>query len=215
MPVTSLAAPAKRLLGYVPAYVMLQRIVGADRLRSACIGMLDLQPAERVLDVGCGPAYYLDELPRVDYLGFDTAPRYIEYARRRWAGRGEFRAEPLTAATARTLGKFDAVLLMGVLHHMSDGECEALLEVLAASLSPSGRVISLDTTYRAGQSRIARWMADNDRGEHVRFPEHWTAMASARFDEVDHELLEGVTRIPSSFWVMQMRAPKGAVQSGR
>ena len=54
----------KGLLGHVPLYVALQRGVGADRLRYRCLDELDLQPGQVVLDVGCGPAYYMERLPR-------------------------------------------------------------------------------------------------------------------------------------------------------
>ncbi len=73
----------------IPAvYMLVQRAVGADRARHECIDALAPRAGERIVDVGCGPAYYLGDLPEVDYHGFDTDERYIEWARERWGSRG-------------------------------------------------------------------------------------------------------------------------------
>src|SRR5690348_14585256 len=99
----------KRLLGYVPLYVALQRGLGADRLRYRCLDELALQPGDVVLDVGCGPAYYFDRLPDVRYYGFDTEPRYIEYAKKKWGDRAEFRCEVFAERHLADLPPVDAV----------------------------------------------------------------------------------------------------------
>ena len=45
---------------------------------------------EKVLDIGCGPGEILEELPAVDYLGFDISTKYIEAALKRYGQRGRF-----------------------------------------------------------------------------------------------------------------------------
>ena len=80
----------KALLGSVPLYVALQKALGADRLRYRCLDELGLRDGDTVIDVGCGPAYYFDRLPKVTYFGFDTSERYIAHA-----------PAPLRAATGR------------------------------------------------------------------------------------------------------------------
>ena len=50
-------------------------------------------------------------------------------------------------------------------------------------------------------------MSDNDRGEHVRTPEAFVALAREAFGEVDGEVVDDVTRVPSSFWMMRLRTP--------
>ena len=83
-------------------------------MREECLRILATKEGHRVLDVGCGPAYYLADMPTVDYHGFDTDARYIEHARHRFGDRGHFYCEPFTGEQAERLGTFDRVMLMGL-----------------------------------------------------------------------------------------------------
>ncbi len=196
------------ILGNVSAYILLQRAVGADRLRHHCLRRLDAKPGERILDVGCGPAYYLDHLPGVEYVGFDTSQRYIDYARQRFGPRGEFFCEEFGPRHVRDLPPFDAVLLMGLLHHLDDGACDALLSLLAEAIRPEGRVVTLDTAFTEDQGLISRWMARNDRGEFVRTPEAFRKLASQHFDDVRDFVVDDLTRVPGAYCVMELRSPR-------
>jgi SAM-dependent methyltransferase len=198
----------KGLLGHVPLYVALQRGVGADRLRYRCLNELDLQPGQVVLDVGCGPAYYFGRLPRgIRYYGFDTSERYIAYARRRFGDRGDFRTEIFGEEHLAELPPVDSVMLLGLLHHLSDEQSRDLLRLAARALAPDGRVISVDTCFEPNQGRISRWMSANDRGEYVREPGAFVTLARESFAKVDGEVVDDATRIPSSHWMMRMSAP--------
>ena len=150
----------------------------------------------------------MDRLPAVRYFGFDTSQRYIDWASRRWAGRGEFHCEVLGEQHLAHLPPADAVLLLGLLHHLSDAESEHLLDVAAKALAPGGRVIAVDTCYEPNQGRISRWMSRNDRGEYVREPDAFVRLAQRSFATVDGEVVDDATRVPSSFWMMRMRDPR-------
>jgi SAM-dependent methyltransferase len=205
---------ATRLLGNAHLYVLLQKGLGADRLRYRCLDVLRLKPGDTVLDVGCGPAYYFERLGDARYFGFDTDPRYIEHAQRRWGERAQFRCAVFTEAHLADLPPIDKVLLLGLLHHLSDEESRALLGLVARALAPGGVVVSVDTCLEPRQGRVSRWMSENDRGEHVRRPDGFAALARASFGDVAGEVWSGVTRIPSSFWMMRMTAPLGG-QAGQ
>jgi len=200
-------ATLRGLLGNVGLYLALQKGVGADRVRYRCLEEAELKPGDRVLDVGCGPAYYFDRLPDVKYVGFDTSPAYIAYARKRYGDRGDFRCELLTEAHLAELRPVDVVLLFGLLHHLSDDDSATLLDLAARALGPGGRVISIDPCLHPGQGRISRWMSENDRGEYVRTPERFEALARASFGEVSAEVLDKVSRVPASHYMMRMSAP--------
>lgn len=190
-------------------YVAFQRLIGGARMRSVCIGKLAPKEGERILDIGCGPAYYLPEMPRVDYHGFDTDAVYIEHARARFGRLGTFYCETFSAEHAARLGHFDGVLLMGLLHHLDDDACTALLRLVASVLKPEGRAIALDTTLHDGQNRLDRWMAVRDRGAHVRRPEAFETLARTWFGSVEGSV-SAERFFPAIHWSMTMRLPRDA-----
>lgn len=200
-------ATLRKTLANVGLYIGVQKGIGADRIRYRCLDEAKLTAGDRVLDVGCGPAYYFDRLPEVDYVGFDTSEAYVAYARQRYGDKGDFRCEILTAEHLDQLGRFDAILLFGLLHHLDDAQCAALLDLAARLLAPGGRVVSCDPTMHEGQGRISRWMSENDRGEYVRRPELYDRMAQARFGDLEARLLDAQTRVPTSHYIMRMAAP--------
>jgi len=199
---------AARALDLTSAYIALQKGLGADRLRHWCFDKLDLAPGMNVLDVGCGPAYYLDRLPEIHYWGYDTSEPYIRWARRQWKDRqAEFFCETLTPESAASLPQMDAVLLMGVLHHLSDDESRSVLALCSGLLRAGGAVMALDTCYDPSQTRVERWLAEHDRGEYVREPNAFVELARESFAEVQGELVHGLSRVPMRVWAMRMAGP--------
>lgn len=199
----------KELLKHPNAYIALQKGLGADRLRYRAIDALDLKPGEVVIDVGCGPAYYYPKLPQpITYFGFDTDPGYIEWSTQRFGRPGTtFTCGIFDAGVAAELPRADAVMLLGLLHHLDDAQCDDLLGLAAAVLNPGGRVVAVDVCYTEGQGRVSRWMSDNDRGEYVRHTSVFEEMARKHFGVVRTELLETVERVPTALWQMLMSQP--------
>jgi SAM-dependent methyltransferase len=199
----------KDLLSHVPLYVRLQKVVGADTLRYRCIDAAKLQSGDVVIDVGCGPAYYFERLPQpLVYHGFDTDENYIEWAREKWGDRGTFHVGVFDREAAQALPAPDAVLLLGLLHHLSDKDSSNLLELCAGILSRGGRVVSVDTAFVPGQGRLSRWMSDNDRGEFVRDPDGFKALATPYFGFTTTEIVAGTSRIPGAYVLMTLAEPR-------
>ena len=176
------------------AYVALQYLVGGTKMREWGLEALAAKPGERILDLGCGPAYYVNRLGDVDYIGFDTHAPYIEAAKKRFP-RARFYCELFGAKQAEALGPFDAVFLMGLLHHLEDEQVDELLGLAAAHLRPGGRVVALDTVVYPGQSAISRTLAKNDRGLRAFVPVHDPALVdelwSAPIDSTHDVVLRG------------------------
>ena len=194
----------RALLSLPSVYLGFQALVGGTKMRSLCLALLEPQPGQRIVDIGCGPAYYLADLPAVDYHGFDTDARYIDHARKRFGRRGRFYVEPFTQMHADTLGPFDRVLLMGLLHHLSDSECAALLALLSRCLRPGGRVVTLDTVLHDRQGSMERWLAQNDRGTYVRSPSGFEALAKSHFSDVQGTL-PSLPRVPNIYYAMVLK----------
>ena len=109
--------------------------------------------------LAAGLGYILDYMPSVDYVGFDTEPRYIEYAKQHYSDRGRFFCEHFTLAHVAKFKPFDAIMLMGIIHHVDDAVAEDLFGLLAKCVAPHGRVVTLDPCFTPTQSRFARWVA--------------------------------------------------------
>jgi SAM-dependent methyltransferase len=169
--------------------------------------LLDAQPGERILDIGCGPAYLLDDLPAVHYVGFDTDARYLAYARERYGHRGEFILSEYNETQRERHAPFDGILLMGLIHHLDDSQASDLLQLLAQSLTPNGRAITLDPCFTPDQSRIARFMARNDRGQFVRDELGYVSLVKRCFADVSQRVMHGICRVPSTEIVMVLRSP--------
>lgn len=196
------------LLSHPALYLMLQRAVRADRARYECLRELDIRPGHKVLDVGCGPAYYVDRLPAdVEYHGFDTDTRYIAWARQRFGARATFHLDTYTEAHRQRLPRFDRVLLMGLLHHLNDDEADGLLALIGRSLAPGGVVVALDTCLDDSLSRFQRWLAKKDRGQFVRETAAFHAIGERAFARVRGRLGED-HRVPVRLWIMRLEQPR-------
>jgi SAM-dependent methyltransferase len=203
-------APLHRFLRSPSLYIHWQRtILGADRLRQICLDdFLKLREGERVLDIGCGPGYILDYMPPVDYVGFDIEPRYIEYARRHYSDRGRFFCERFSQAHVKKFKPFDAIMLLGIIHHLDDVVAEDLFDLLAKCLAPNGRVVTLDPCLTPTQSRVARWVAQADRGGFVRDERAYRRLGGDHFADVEARIVNNICRIPSTELIMRLVRPR-------
>ncbi|TFZ03816.1 class I SAM-dependent methyltransferase [Ramlibacter humi] len=163
------------------------------------------RPGDAILDIGCGPADILGYLPPVKYWGFDIDPGYIDSARRRFGENGTFTCKELSPADVAGLEPFDIVLATGVLHHMDDAVATGLLSTARAALKPGGRLVTIDPVFADGQSRIARLLIENDRGQNVRTKEGYEQLMRRRFDDV-RVLVRHRRWIPYTHCIMEATA---------
>lgn len=195
----------RAILNHPLVYRAMQWLVGAERLRGHIARQVAPRPGLRVLDIGCGPADLLAHLPGVDYVGFDSSADYIRSARLRFGERGRFFQKELDANTALDLGKFDCILAVGLLHHLSDEAAARLFELAQQLLAPGGRVITVDCCWASQQHPLARWLISRDRGQNVRDLEGYRQLARARFSQVEAECRHNLLHIPYSHTLLTCR----------
>ena len=125
----------------------------------------------RVLDIGCGDGKLSQRLgPICDYVGVDLSEAYIAHARETYGRYGTFHVADLGDPAFHA--KFqdanpDLILLIGVMHHCDDTAVRGLFDDLIDRF-PDAKFLSIDGIYVENQNRIAKWLLDNDRGEHIR-----------------------------------------------
>jgi len=191
----------KAILNHPTLYQVYQNAGGFFGARvKAVTDYLTLRPGMRVIDIGCGPGYILRHLPPgIDYIGFDIDQAYIEHARRAFGHLGQFYRRYFDANAAREFAGADVVMMNGVLHHIADEELRETLTNVRDALKSDGILFTLDGCYREGQSRIAKWLLDNDRGEFVRNRDGYDQVLSGAFENVDLVIRDDYSRVPYTF----------------
>jgi len=191
----------KQLLAHPAIYQLYQELGGFFAARvSAIADYLALSPGARVIDIGCGPGYIVKHLPRgLDYVGLDIDQPSIDYANARFGDRGTFQRRFFDGDAVGDLGPADVVMMNGVMHHIGDDDLAATLGHVKAALKPGGVLFTLDGCYRPGQSRIDKWLLDNDRGVHVRDEAGYRTLLERTFGQVDMHIRDDYSRLPYTF----------------
>lgn len=145
----------------------LYQTADALRRRRLVRTALGAAPGERVLDVGCGPGFYCEELVEEVssegfILGLDSSPQMLALAARRCAGHDNVRFAE-SDATALTVddGMFDAALCVQLLEYMPD--VPTVLAELHRALRPGGRVVIWDVDW----STVSWHSADPERMQRI------------------------------------------------
>ena len=139
---------------YAPFYDLFVRHIGRGRRRA--IELLNVQPGERVLIVGCGTGLDLELLPRgCAITAVDLTPAMVEKTRTRAASLGIGIDARVMDAAALTFddASFDAVLLHLILAVVPDPRSTS--REAARVLRRGGRASVFDK-FAAGRASLAR-----------------------------------------------------------
>lgn len=201
-----ITAGLRRILSLPAIYELSQRVLGSEKGKSRFISTyLGVEPGAAVLDIGCGPAHILTDLPDVRYVGFDPSPAYIRSAQQNYGNRGRFFVAGIEDVTAKDLGTFDLVFAKGVLHHLDDQQASRVCELARGVLAPGGKFVTRDPAFAPNMSRVARMLISRDRGQNVRTEEGYKAIADKHFGDVVSTISHDMMRVPYTHAILVCR----------
>ncbi len=116
------------------------------------IKLIDLQPKDNVLEIGCGTGEFSIELSKYckEVLALDISQGMLEFAREKAKTRGRDNIEFINAGflTFDPAGrKFDSVVTQLVLHHLPDFWKLIALRNVNSMLKPGGKFYLKDVVY--------------------------------------------------------------------
>jgi SAM-dependent methyltransferase len=206
----------RAILSFAPIYDLVQNALGAKRYRREIAKTYVTRGGSStplVLDVGCGTAQILNELPGCTYVGVDFSAPYIDAARRRFGERGTFVCTEATQASfAHWGGQVDCVLMLGLLHHLDDAEVLSLLRAVSPALASGGRVVTVDPTIASETHSVGRLLAQRDRGRNVRDPHRYQALTAQVFGQVTLHVRHDLLRVPYSHAILECSSPLSGSQ---
>lgn len=193
-----------RLLSTPQLYILSQNIFNKNNVYKTLVEeYIKPKPGEKILDIGCGTADIVNFIPDgVKYVGFDINSRYINYAKKRYKDRVELYCKRINEADAKSFNEFDYVISVGVVHHIGDLEAIKLFQLGKHLLKKDGIMITCDPTFNESDNFFAKFMTNNDRGEHVRLIEDYKSLASEVFSSVKAEIRKDMLNVAQSECVM-------------
>jgi len=193
----------RSVLAIPAAYNLWWRVVGGPAWAKVLVGQY-IQPraGARILEIGCGPGTIAGYLPDSEYVGFDMSSKYIEMARKRFP-HAQFVCERVSQFSLAKQQSFDAVLALGIVHHLDDQEARQLFQIAYDALKSGGKLITFDGVWTNDQSPAARWLLARDRGEHVRNEREYVNIASQVFANVKATVRHDLIRIPYSHLILE------------
>jgi SAM-dependent methyltransferase len=167
------AKVVERVSDHPVLFIFIRGILENDFKAIRAVIRRELRPGRglRSLDLGCGPGAFADLFLGDDYFGVDLNARYIDHARR--TRKGTF-----LVSDARKVdlpdGRFDQILIFGLLHHLPDDYVRAVLAESTRLLAPGGRILAIEDIPAISKMNLIGHLIHNvENGEHIRPAEEY------------------------------------------
>lgn len=133
---------------------------------SEIAGVLKNSGRTKVLDLCCGTGILPAMLPHkesIDYTGADISPAFLEKARRRLAGAGNFKLVHQDALEYQSkAGGFDVAVLTSAYHHMPDERKSSLLIKTCGALNDDGKLVMYEKALRPYSTEKERVLSNEE-----------------------------------------------------
>jgi ubiquinone/menaquinone biosynthesis C-methylase UbiE len=179
-----------KILSIPKVYNFIQWMFHHPRTKNYFDKLIGVTEGKKILDVGCGPGDIVLKFPNSEYVGIDISQEYIDNAKNRFGMLGRFYCVSVDEIEKIDITKIDIVILIGVLHHLSDEQISDMLEKLKNIMNPGGVLVTLDCAFFPKQNLISRMFVSLDRGMFVREADHFRAILKKNFlKEIESKLI--------------------------
>ena len=162
-------------------YSTFQKLMKGDKIRKKILELSIKKKNPKILDIGCGLGDSLEYIENPVYFGYDISKTYIEYAKKKYKKKGVFLCRNFSQKEIKKLPKFDYILLIGILHHLTNDQILNLLRNIKKTLKKHGRLITLDPIYMKDQNYFARFLISHDRGKNIKTKKEYLKMLKLFF----------------------------------
>lgn len=188
-------------------------------LGAAALSLLDPQPGEFILDVGCGDGVLTQKIVEAgaSVIGLDASPEMVEAARARGVDAFVADAQALDLeGQANRFGQFDAAFSNAALHWMLDPA--AVARGVFAVLKPGGRFVgemggmgnieTLRTGIREELIERGYPVPPEDPQWYPGAEEFTRLYSDAGFTDIQAQLIPRITELPTGIacWVLTFRS---------
>jgi len=141
---------------FLPFYDPLVRLLGGDRARQILIDQANLQPGQRILDIGCGTGTLVVQLKQqhadLEVAGLDPDPKALRRAKKkaRHARVSVQLDQGFSDELPYESGTFDRVFSSFMFHHLEEQSRERTFREVVRVLKPAGLFHLLD--FAGGKS---------------------------------------------------------------
>ena len=170
-------------------YKIIQYVMSGTSFRNSIIKKNIRKSNLKILDIGCGPAQILEQIPRCDYYGYDIDQRSIQYAKKKYRKKNyHFYCKKFNKAEIKKLPKFDFVIFFGILHHLSNKEADKMLTLCKRIMKKNSKLLTEDPILVEKQNIIAKFLIEKDRGINVRQKKEYINLLKKHFKKIKNKV---------------------------
>lgn len=170
-------------------YRIIQYIMSGTSFRNSIIKKNIKKSNLKILDIGCGPAQILEQIPRCDYYGYDIDQRSIQYAKKKYRKKNyHFYCKKFNKTEIKKLPKFDFVIFFGILHHLSNKEADKMLTLCKRIMKKNSKLLTEDPILLEKQNIIAKFLIEKDRGINVRQKKEYINLLKKHFKKIKNKV---------------------------
>ena len=144
--------------------------------------------AKTVLDIGCGTGDFADAVPsKTNYLGVDINKQYIMFANDKYASKQKkFLLQDVREKSFYKNKKFDGVLLVSMMHHLSNKELQELLPIVKKIVK---KTVIVADIIPDPPGFLRKLMVKFDQGKYIRPQKEKIAILKKYFKIVRTEIV--------------------------